>query len=552
MALLLLCLLVANPAAAFVLVDADFESGFGTWTHASGDDFDWSRHANGTPSNGTGPSGDHTTGSGWYAYIEASNPNNPDQTAILDGPCIDLNQRTSANWSFWYHMSGSDMGTLHAEVADSCDETPSTWTPVFTVSGDQGTSWLQANVDLASNLGTAFKVRFRGVTGSDYASDIAIDDIVLEANGGPEPAPPPPPPADMLVSALNFEAYKAHILALSSTEGVTGGSRHWSQPGNAAALDYIEDELESYGYTVERHAYIYRYQNQDYVRENVYATKVGTVHPDQMYIVSAHMDSYNTQSSGSVFAPGAGDDGSGTALVLEVARAFGSPSVTTDTSVRFILWNNEETGLNGSAAYVADRAGDQGIESPPGSGLYPEPTWLGIAQHDMMLWDHGVPSGPNQIPGADVDIEFQSSSVHAAAAQTLANYFQGANSTYAPAYPAEVSNNMNHTDSKSFQNECPAISLRENQRVAEIGNGSNPNWHKNSDVYATYSEDDFMLGFTAAQTTTGAIGELAGAQIAATATAPVPAGSPLARWLISLCLAGPATFTLLRRTRAGR
>jgi cysteine-rich repeat protein len=55
--------------------------------------------------------------------------------------------------------------------------------------------------------------------------------------------------------------------------------------------------------------------------------------------------------------------------------------------------------------------------------------------------------------------------------------------------------------------------VRENRRLAEIGNGANPNWHKNSDVVATYSAADFLLGFNAAQMTTGSIAELAGATV---------------------------------------
>ena len=58
--------------------------------------------------------------------------------------------------------------------------------------------------------------------------------------------------------------------------------------------------------------------------------------------------------------------------------------------------------------------------------------------------------------------------------------------------------------------EAPAISLRENERRDQIGLGSDPQWHKSSDVYETYSEADFRFGFNALQMTTGAIAELAG------------------------------------------
>jgi hypothetical protein len=186
-----------------------------------------------------------------------------------------------------------------------------------------------------------------------------------------------------------------------------------------------------------------------------------------------------------------------------------SADLEPDRSVRFIFWNNEETGLNGSAAYAQQRAPLRGIEDPPGSGEYPEPDWLGIIQHDMIMFDHGLPPGPVQIAAADLDIEFQEVSTFVSGSMLLANALAGANLRYAGNYPAEVSSNMNNTDSRSFQNLAPSVSLRENRRVAEIGPGANPHWHKSTDNYTTYSELDFLLGFNAVQTTLGAVSELA-------------------------------------------
>ena len=143
-------------------------------------------------------------------------------------------------------------------------------------------------------------------------------------------------------------------------------------------------------------------------REEVYCTKVGTTHPEEMYIVAAHMD-------GIGWGEAANDDGSGTALVMQLARVLNSPDVQTERSVRFVLWDNEESGLNGSRAYVDQRRDLQGKEDPAGSGKYPEPKWLGLIQHDMMLFDHGMPHkdgtvGKEQRPEADVNVEFQVSS----------------------------------------------------------------------------------------------------------------------------------------------
>lgn len=246
-------------------------------------------------------------------------------------------------------------------------------------------------------------------------------------------------------------------------------------------------------------------------REEVYCTKIGSTHPEEMYIVGGHMDGHG-------WGEAANDDGSGTALVMELARVFSGPDVQTDRSIRFVLWNNEETGLEGATAYVAQRQALQGKEDPPGSGKYPEPRWLGMIQHDMMLFDHGAPRAdgtvsPEQRAEADVNIEFQSDSKFAAQSQALAWRFHAANEKYATDYPAAVGPHMTNTDSTPFMDVVAAISLRENERGTQVGSGWDPHWHQPTDLFSTFSDKDFRLGLNAAQTTLGAIAELTGARI---------------------------------------
>ena len=262
-------------------------------------------------------------------------------------------------------------------------------------------------------------------------------------------------------------------------------------------------------------------------RENVYCTKVGSKHPEEMYIVGAHMD-------GIGFGEAANDDGSGTALVMELARIFSAPGVETDRSIRFVLWNNEETGLQGASAYVAQRQHLQGVESPPGSGKYPEPKWLGMIQHDMMLFDHGMPvpkldaegkpvldakgqpvytAPKEQRAEADVNIEYQSQSKQADGSARLAWAFRAANDKYATHYPAAVGFHMTNTDSTPFMDLVPSISLRENERGQQIGAGWNPHWHQPTDLYANFSDKDFLLGLNAAQTTLAGVAQLAGVRV---------------------------------------
>lgn len=364
-----------------------------------------------------------------------------------------------------------------------------------------------------------------------------------------------------LVGRLELERYKATIKGLTQF-----GDRRQGTDRNRNAIDWIEEQLKSYGCTnTERLKYTYQpppprepnaprpgglgtqprptpgggrargnreptgvntdpkkqpdlklrqldsQESTPGPREEVYCTKIGTTHPEEMYIVSGHMD-------GIGWGEAANDDGSGTALVMEVAGVLNGPDVRTERSVRFILWNNEETGLNGSHAYVEQRQSLQGKEDPPGSGRYPEPKWIAMITHDMMLFDHGMPRADGtmskeQRPEADLNIEFQSNSKFAADAHTLAWVFERANEKYASDYPAAVGSHMTNTDSSSFMDVVRSISLRENERGTQIGSGWDPQWHQPTDVYTTYSDADFRLGLNAAQTTLGAIAELAGASV---------------------------------------
>ncbi|MBM3773106.1 MAG: Zn-dependent exopeptidase M28 [Acidimicrobiia bacterium] len=369
----------------------------------------------------------------------------------------------------------------------------------------------------------------------------------------------PNPAVAALVARLELERYKATIKGLTQF-----GDRRQGTERNRRAVDWIEAQLRSYGCPTERLQYTYvppsptpttpvpadpnavpravgggrprgvrtptsvntdptkqpnealRTLNEEPsmpgLREEVYCTRVGSRYPNEMYIVSAHMDGHG-------WGEAANDDGSGTALVMELARVFSMPDVSTERSIRFALWNNEETGLNGASAYVAQRQARQGVEDPPGSGRYPEPMWLGMIQHDMMLFDHGMPRpdgsiSPEQRPEADVNIEFQSYASRAFEAQQLAWFLHAANEKYATDYPAQVGPHMTNTDSTPFMNLVPAISVRENERGVHIGSGWDPQWHQPTDLFSTYSDKDFRLGLNAAQTTLGAVGELVGVAVA--------------------------------------
>lgn len=70
---------------------------------------------------------------------------------------------------------------------------------------------------------------------------------------------------------------------------------------------------------------------------------------------------------------------------------------------------------------------------------------------------------------------------------------------------------MTNTDSGRFQDLVASVSLRENERGAQIGAGWAPQWHQPADLFITHSDKDFPLGLNAAQTTLAAVAQLAGA-----------------------------------------
>lgn len=151
----------------------------GGWTNEPNgtfDDIDWRVHSGATNSTFTGPDGDNTTvqGTGNYIYLEATECFL--HTAELISPCVNLGSAQNAKLTFYYHMFGSDMGALHVDVFSDgqwhLDVMPA-------LVGFQSNQWLLREVDLSAFSGEVINVRFRGITGGSFRSDMAIDDIAI-------------------------------------------------------------------------------------------------------------------------------------------------------------------------------------------------------------------------------------------------------------------------------------------------------------------------------------------------------------------------------------
>ena len=156
----------------------DFEFGMCGWQQLANDQFDWKRHRGPTSSYGTGPSQDHSSGStsGYYLFIESSQPRLPNDTARIS---LNLPQPNGVcAIRFWYHMYGRNIGSLNVYMNTLNQGMVRKWSS----NGAQGNTWMRNSVTLDSN--TPFQVIIEGVIGTGYRGDIAIDDISLTPGCG--------------------------------------------------------------------------------------------------------------------------------------------------------------------------------------------------------------------------------------------------------------------------------------------------------------------------------------------------------------------------------
>ena len=142
---------------------------------------DWRVNSGSTDSRGTGPFRDDNPGSasGNYIYLEASGGCDSAQ-AVLLSPCLNLEEALSPKAYFSYHMLGSNMGKLNVDVYDG-----ENWhlNVIPTISGNQGSAWNTASIDLWDYRGETVQIRFRGKTGDGFQSDLSLDNFRFVDSG---------------------------------------------------------------------------------------------------------------------------------------------------------------------------------------------------------------------------------------------------------------------------------------------------------------------------------------------------------------------------------
>ncbi len=171
-----------------------------------------------------------------------------------------------------------------------------------------------------------------------------------------------------IIDNTNSDSLTHFVAQLSGEESVVVNgtiqtiiSRNKYQPGNNIAADFIKQKFQSYGLSASD-------QQFSSTGRNVIGTITGTEYPNKKFIICAH---YDDMPSG-ITAPGADDNGSGTAAVIEAARVLSD--YTFPYTLIFAVWDEEEQGLIGSDYYAsqAAQAGD---------------SILGVVNMDMIAWD---------------------------------------------------------------------------------------------------------------------------------------------------------------------
>ncbi|XP_013389143.1 MAM domain-containing glycosylphosphatidylinositol anchor protein 1-like [Lingula anatina] len=171
----LLCTLHGSANSVTPEFQCDFDEDmdpFCGFRQSTDDNFNWTRNNGSTPSRDTGPQHDHTTGAGYYIFIEASMKGPGYKASMISPSFISLNIPRCLR--FAYHMYGRTVGTLQISSQNEGNSTRSK--VMWSLTGDQGDQW-----HVASQTVPAETTRFviEGVRGSGALGDIAVDDITL-------------------------------------------------------------------------------------------------------------------------------------------------------------------------------------------------------------------------------------------------------------------------------------------------------------------------------------------------------------------------------------
>ena len=192
-------------------------------------------------------------------FIEASSPRRANEKARFISQSFTAVPVRGKCLNFWYHMFGADIGTLN--VLQKTAPGNKSEKIIWSLSGQQGSQWLEGRVSLSKIPSTSYWIVFEGIRGNGYRGDIAIDDIlikdgncaILPALANPNPTsitpvvttpftlPPPIPPSlyncDFEKGLCNYT--QEHITDVFNWTRYQGGTY---SGGTGPAMDHTKQQ----------------------------------------------------------------------------------------------------------------------------------------------------------------------------------------------------------------------------------------------------------------------------------------------------------------------
>jgi len=258
------------------------------------------------------------------------------------------------------------------------------------------------------------------------------------------------------VSQTSYRDYLDHRLYTHTGDNRGSGAQH-----NLAQAN-IYSHFSGLGLETSLDPFLYSGQ----VYYNVVGRLPGTTRPSDIYIVGAHFDSVNN--------PGADDNASGVAAVMEAARVLAQHEF--EATLLFIAFDREEQGLIGSAAYADEHVGDQ---------------IRGMISLDMIAYNPSSNHNMAYVYGRDTSL---------AVKQDLAD----AVAFYGGIAPV-IGGDLPYSDQASFEAAGFKAAL-----LIEYNTWSNPYYHTASDTVDTPGYIDYPF---ATNMTRGTVGYLAGSAV---------------------------------------
>lgn len=157
-----------------------------------------------------------------------------------------------------------------------------------------------------------------------------------------------------LLNSVSEDKIKEYLSNLVDNDNISGvdeqQTRYSPTAGNRTEADYIKNHFQTLGIESEFQDFTISGQGT----RNIIG-KISGANSNEVYLVTAHMDSTASDADPNVIAPGADDNGSGTAIVVEAARVLKTIAPQLKKSLEFVAFSGEEQGLYGSYYYVRDK-----------------------------------------------------------------------------------------------------------------------------------------------------------------------------------------------------